>query len=253
MGRHSVPDDDAPDVASTPRLIVDPSLMLGRHSRGEEDPTPDLDNEDTQVFAVVRVEPQSALPGSDLGAEPSAATTPDATADDSEMIPAPLAPLFEDETAAATAAAGPAAFDIDAMRPAVDAASLQAAAELTAAQEAAAFAAAKAATSSPKQQAKQARRDAKAAAKEEAKAHRGETNTQADLRLLRANPILRAQCIGAVLLVFAVYSGVMFAIQRTDVYVLWLWIPIVVSCVAFGALLDLAHRRAVEATPPDSP
>lgn len=66
--------------------------------------------------------------------------------------------------------------------------------------------------------------------------------SRGDLQLLHTHPRLRASCAGAVVLSFVVYTAVLFGLGRTDVYPIWLWIPIVTSGVLVGALLDRAHR-----------
>jgi hypothetical protein len=75
------------------------------------------------------------------------------------------------------------------------------------------------------------------------------TGTRADLMLLRRDPGLRARCIGALLGAFVLYSVVIAVVGRSDLYLRWIWIPIVLSGVLVGALLDLAHRRR---NPPDT-
>jgi hypothetical protein len=66
--------------------------------------------------------------------------------------------------------------------------------------------------------------------------------SRGDLQLLRTRPRLRAACAGAVVVCFAIFTVVLIVLGRSDVYLIWLWIPIVVSGVAIGALLDRAHR-----------
>lgn len=72
---------------------------------------------------------------------------------------------------------------------------------------------------------------------------RSERGSQADLRLLRERPAVRAQCLGAVLAPFVVYTVVLFVIDKVDDYVLWLWAPIIAAGVLVGAVLDAAHKR----------
>jgi hypothetical protein len=108
---------------------------------------------------------------------------------------------------------------------------------------------------------KAAERDAKRAAKAERKAarkaerktHPRESETKADLRLLRNNGAVRAQAIGAVIVVFLLYTLTMLVIGRTDAYALWIWVPIVASGVLVGLVLDLAHRRGTRSTPDSGP
>ena len=61
---------------------------------------------------------------------------------------------------------------------------------------------------------------------------------------------MRARCIAAVLVSFLLYTVVMIVIGRADVYLLWLWIPIVVSGFGIGFVLDLAHKAASKASKP---
>lgn len=79
---------------------------------------------------------------------------------------------------------------------------------------------------------------------------RKESGTRADLRLLRRNGAVRARCIAAVVVPFLIYSLVMVIIGRTDVYALWVWIPIVLAGVAVGTFLDLGHRAEGRAVAP---
>lgn len=66
-----------------------------------------------------------------------------------------------------------------------------------------------------------------------------------DLALLRASAGLRWRCVAVVVLAFLVYTAVLVALGRTDVYLIWVWIPTVASGVGVGALLDLAARARV--------
>lgn len=114
----------------------------------------------------------------------------------------------------------------------------------------AARAAAKAAKAASKAAAKQARRDRKGAAK----ATRGESNTRADLRLLRRNRAVRLQCLLVVVIAFGAYTAVMLGLNHTgDTYLRWIWIPIVLSGFLVGACLDLAYRRAARKSGSDAP
>ena len=114
----------------------------------------------------------------------------------------------------------------------------------------AAKAAAKAAKAASKASAKQARRDRKGAAK----ATRGESNTRADLRLLRRNRAVRLQCLLVVVIAFGAYTAVMLGLNHTgDTYLRWVWIPIVLAGFLVGACLDLAYRRAARKSGSDAP
>jgi hypothetical protein len=67
--------------------------------------------------------------------------------------------------------------------------------------------------------------------------------TRGDLHLLRDSHALRMRCAAAVLVPFVIYTVVLVALGRTDVYLIWLWIPTVLAGILVGALLDMAHRR----------
>lgn len=69
------------------------------------------------------------------------------------------------------------------------------------------------------------------------------TGTRGDLHLLRESSALRMRCAAAVLVPFVIYTVVLVAIGRTDVYLIWLWIPTILAGVLIGAFLDFAHRR----------
>lgn len=68
--------------------------------------------------------------------------------------------------------------------------------------------------------------------------------TAADVRLLRADRRLRVRAVTALLAPFVLYVLVLTALGRTDRLVLFLWAPIVLAGVLFGAVLDRGHRRA---------
>lgn len=93
---------------------------------------------------------------------------------------------------------------------------------------------------------KAAKAQRKAATKAERKAR--ESNTKADLRLLRQHPAVRAQAIAAVLVSFLGYTLVIIVLGRAASYLLWLWIPIVMSGILVGLVLDVAHRRLTNRT-----
>jgi hypothetical protein len=82
-------------------------------------------------------------------------------------------------------------------------------------------------------------------------APRAPSGTRADLKLLRQSATLRVRCIGAVVATFLIYTVAFIVIGRTDVYLLWVWIPTVLSGILVGSFLDMAHRRV--AGPPDRP
>ena len=70
------------------------------------------------------------------------------------------------------------------------------------------------------------------------------TGTRADLRMLREQPARRARCVAAIVVPFLAYALVLLVIGRTDVFLLWIWIPMVAAGVLFGSFLDAAQRRA---------
>lgn len=72
---------------------------------------------------------------------------------------------------------------------------------------------------------------------------RAESGTHGDLRMLRSTPALRARCAAAVIVPFLLYTAVLIVIARTDVYVLWVWIPTIVGGILAGTFLDAAHRH----------
>jgi len=73
-------------------------------------------------------------------------------------------------------------------------------------------------------------------------APRAPSGTRADLKLLRQSATLRVRCIGAVVATFLIYTVVLIVLGRTDVYLLWVWIPTVLSGILVGSFLDAAHR-----------
>lgn len=74
-----------------------------------------------------------------------------------------------------------------------------------------------------------------------------------DLRLLRGSRVLQWQCAGAVVLAFLIFTSVLVVLGRTDVYLVWVWIPTVVSGVAVGGLMDLAARSAARSSARSKP
>jgi|KBSSwiStaDraftv2_1062776.scaffolds.fasta_scaffold30443_7 hypothetical protein len=69
------------------------------------------------------------------------------------------------------------------------------------------------------------------------------SSSRSDLRLLRLHPSLRARCLAALIVPFLLYTLVLVIISRTDVYLIWLWIPTVLAGALVGHLLDRAHKR----------
>jgi len=70
--------------------------------------------------------------------------------------------------------------------------------------------------------------------------------TRGDLQLLRSDIGLLLWCVGSVVLLFLVYTSVLILLGRTDLYLIWLWVPTVLSGMAIGGLLDRAHRVVAE-------
>jgi hypothetical protein len=93
----------------------------------------------------------------------------------------------------------------------------------------------------------------KAAREAQRKAQPRGSETKADLRLLRNDGAVRAQAVGAVIVSFLLYTLTMLVIGRTDVYALWIWVPIVASGVLVGLVLDLAHRRGTRSSTESGP
>jgi hypothetical protein len=60
------------------------------------------------------------------------------------------------------------------------------------------------------------------------------------------------RCAGALVLIFLVFTSVLILMGRTDVYLIWLWIPTVLSGIAIGGFLDRAHRRLADRDRPAS-
>jgi chemotaxis protein histidine kinase CheA len=219
MGRHSAP-DDAVDDAADATATVDLDKPHGRHARTDAGAATALDDRDTQMIAVIDPE-----------------VLPDDVHDTDEIAPPEQAivPLEE-------APAKPSRADRRQQKKAAKAAAAEvAAAEKTAAK------AAKAARKAESKTAEPAVLPDEKAKKRRTKKDGSQTNTQADLRLLRENGAVRARCIAAVLVSFLLYTVVMVVISRADAYVLWLWIPIVVSGFLVGVVLDLAHKAAKKA------
>jgi hypothetical protein len=72
-----------------------------------------------------------------------------------------------------------------------------------------------------------------------------ESPTRADLRLLRSHPGLRSRCAAGVVVPFLLFTIVIIVLGRPDVYLIWVWIPIVAAGVLVGTFLDRAHKQAV--------
>lgn len=72
---------------------------------------------------------------------------------------------------------------------------------------------------------------------------RAAQSSAADLALLRSHSDVRARCVAAVVVPFVLYSAIMYLIDALDLYLLWVWIPLVLAGVLAGSILDSAHRR----------
>ena len=75
-------------------------------------------------------------------------------------------------------------------------------------------------------------------------AARSPHGTNADLHLLRTSPALRARCIAAIVVPFALYVVLLVVIGHLGSFLLWVWVPTVLAGVLVGLFLDLAHRRS---------
>jgi hypothetical protein len=69
-----------------------------------------------------------------------------------------------------------------------------------------------------------------------------ELGTRGDLQLLHEDPAVRARCIAAVLVPFALYTVAMIAMGAASDFAVWVWIPIVVAGIGVGFFLDLGYR-----------
>jgi hypothetical protein len=213
MGRHSAPDDESPDAAAATTTTIDlGSLDLdssgGRHAQPSGAGPPSEDEQHTQVIAAV---------------------DPDVAVDDTHDTDA-IVPLEPDVIPLEPAPPKPSRADRKAQKKADKAAAARAAA-------------ATAPPKPPKVDLQKAPRAASATPKTKKKKN-GETDTQADLRVLRENSAVRARSLAAVLVSFLLYTVVMIVIGYTGAYLMWIWIPIVVSGVLVGVVLDLAHRQS---------
>ncbi len=77
-----------------------------------------------------------------------------------------------------------------------------------------------------------------------------ESETRADLRLLRADTALRSRVIAGAVVPFVLYALVLLVIGQLSEFLLWIWIPAIVAGVLMGGLLDRAHRRDHPQEPP---
>ena len=72
----------------------------------------------------------------------------------------------------------------------------------------------------------------------------GDGGTRGDLEMLRRDPAVRARCIAAAVAPFALYTVMLIVLGQADLFLLWVWIPIVVAGILVGAFLDLGYRSA---------
>lgn len=72
---------------------------------------------------------------------------------------------------------------------------------------------------------------------------RANSATAADLQLVRVYSDVRNRCLAALLVPYVVYIVVIVALGRTDVFLTWVWAPIVLGGVLVGVMLDHGHRR----------
>jgi hypothetical protein len=230
MGRHSAP-DEIESVTMTFTPVAPSALRAGRHARSEEDEAA------TDVFErpVTRQAPPSAeprRPEKGLADQettriplfkeplPEAEATPVARVTDAQpaapaasrepphQAKAPAAKRRVDKPAVEKPAVDKPAVDKPAVdKPAVD----------------------KPAVEKP--------------AVEKAPVDRSHLSTAADLALLRKHSALRARVIAAVVVPFVLYTVVMYLVTWWDVYLIWVWIPLVTAGILAGSFLDAAHRR----------
>jgi hypothetical protein len=79
---------------------------------------------------------------------------------------------------------------------------------------------------------------------------RGNQSTAADLALLREHSAVRARVIAALVVPFVLYTAVLYLIGSLDVFLIWVWIPLVTGGVLGGFILDVEHRK--RAAPPEA-
>ncbi|HEU5267087.1 MAG TPA: hypothetical protein VFU35_10315 [Jatrophihabitans sp.] len=91
---------------------------------------------------------------------------------------------------------------------------------------------------------------APAAAAEPAGKARARHSTRADLALIKAHGDVRARCLAALVVPFVVYVVVLAVVGAAGrTYLLWIFIPLVVAGVLFGAFLDAGHKRYTSVPP----
>jgi hypothetical protein len=78
---------------------------------------------------------------------------------------------------------------------------------------------------------------------------KGSHSTAADLALLRQHSDVRARVVAAVVVPFVLYTAVMYLIGALNVYLIWVWIPLVTAGVLGGSILDAEHRRRAGSAP----
>lgn len=87
------------------------------------------------------------------------------------------------------------------------------------------------------------------AAKRKPRIGRGNQSTAADLALLRQHSAVRARVVAAVVAPFVLYTAVLLLIGALNLYLIWVWVPLVTAGVVAGGILDAEHRRRQQAAP----
>jgi hypothetical protein len=81
------------------------------------------------------------------------------------------------------------------------------------------------------------------AAKRKPQIGRGNQSTAADLALLRQHSDVRARVVAAIVAPFVLYTAVLLLIGAMNLYLIWVWVPLVTAGVVAGSILDAEHRR----------
>ena len=67
--------------------------------------------------------------------------------------------------------------------------------------------------------------------------------TRSDLLLARRHPDVRNRCVAAIVVPFVLYLALLALLDRTALFGMWIWVPIIAAGVLLGAMLDQAHKR----------
>jgi hypothetical protein len=67
-----------------------------------------------------------------------------------------------------------------------------------------------------------------------------------DLKLIRAHPDVRNRCLAALLVPFVIYVVILLLAGSMDRFVIYVFAPIIIASVLFGATLDHAHKHHPE-------